>query len=310
MSKKIICITLVLVMALAFCGGCKEQGKSGAAKDGSGKSFGISVMNLNNTFFADLVDGIEENLNDSDELIVMDGQMDINKQVNDIEDLIQQKVDTIFVVAIDWKGIKPALESAERAGIPVIAVDAPVYDTDLVVSTVASDNVLAGKQCAKAIAEKLGEKGNVALVTYSLSKSARDRSDGFLEEIKNYKDIKIVAQQDPAGTIEDALPLMESILQSNPEVEAVFAINDPAAIGCIAAIESAGKLDDIIVVGVDGSKEGKELIESGKLYGTAEQFPGEVGKTAVEVAYKHLKGEEVEKDTKVPVKFITKEDLD
>jgi ABC-type sugar transport system substrate-binding protein len=98
---------------------------------------------------------------------------------------------------------------------------------------------------------------------------------------------------------------MRDLLGRFPELDAVFPINDPGAIGCISAIESAGKAAQVTVVTVDGSQEGARAILAGKLHSTSAQFPREIGRLAAENAYAHLAGKTVEKDIKVPVKLVT-----
>ena len=100
--------------------------------------------------------------------------------------------------------------------------------------------------------------------------------------------------------VDTAMPVMENWLQSFPNLSGVFALNDPSAIGCIAAIESAGKLDQIFVVGVDGSSDGIKSIAEGKLGASAAQDPVKIGSVSVEQCYRVLAGEEVEPDIKIP----------
>ncbi len=213
----------------------------------------------------------------------------------------------MLVDPVDSNGITAALQACQRAGIPAIAFNSPVEETDLVMSTVASDNYMAGQICADALAAAIGNKGKVAMYNYSIVKVARDRSDGFIATMEEkYPDIEIVNQQEGLPSVDGAMPAMESILQSNSDITGMFALNDPAAIGCIAAIESAGKLDQISVVGVDGSDDGISMIKEGKMLASAAQDPITIGKTAVETAYKVLDGEEVEKDIVIPVYIIDK----
>jgi ribose transport system substrate-binding protein len=98
---------------------------------------------------------------------------------------------------------------------------------------------------------------------------------------------------------------MRDLLGRFPQLDAAFPINDPSALGAVSALESAGKLDRVTVVTVDGSQEGITAIKAGKLHSTSAQFPKEIGRVAAESVYEHLQGTPVDKDIKIPVKLIT-----
>jgi len=205
-------------------------------------------------------------------------------------------VDAVIVSPNDWKGIKPALEACNAKEVPVVVIDTKVFDGDLVATQVVSDNVLGGKLCAQALVEALGGKGNIAIIDLSTNMAVQDRMEGFMSVIKEYPDMKIMAQQDGDGSVEAALPLMENMLQANEQIDAVFGTNDPAAIGAIAALDSANKIDGTYVVGIDGAKDACELIKSGKLLGTAAQYPSLLAMEVVNQVYNILDGNEPEED--------------
>lgn len=302
---KLLSLVLVVVMIGALVAGCGTTTPP-ASTTPAKKSikFGVSLKDMSNPFFVEVRDAMKTKVKAGDELIYTDCQYNQAKQLNDIEDMIQQGVSAIFVTAVDWKGIKPALEAAAKAKIPCIVVDSPVFDVELATATVASDNFLAGVLAGEAMAKKLGEKGSIVIYENTTSSPAKARVDGFESVIKKYPNIKIVNRQNGVGKIEVALPIMENMLQANPEIVGVFAMNDPSALGCLSAVEAAGKLSQISIIGVDGSTKGKEMVKAGKLLGTSAQFPKKIGEMSVETAYKLLAGETVPKDVKVPVEFI------
>lgn len=300
-NKKLFVILMVIVVAFS----CFTV--YGAPRQ---KVFGATFHNLNNPFFVALNDGIKKAVESrGDKLISFDPQQDMSRQISGIEDFVSQKVDAIFVAALDWKGIKPALETAKKAKIPVIVVDAPVYDVNLVATTVASDNWNAGVLCAKDMIKKTGGKANIVVLAHPTAKSAIDRTDGFKAEIKKYPGCKIVAEQAANGQLDQAMQVMEDIIQAQPKINVVMAVNDPAAMGAIAALESANRLKGVLVYGVDGSPDGKKMVQEGKLTGTGAQFPSRIGTMGAEAAYKVLKGKKVAKDIKVPVELITSKNL-
>lgn len=122
--------------------------------------------------------------------------------------------------------------------------------------------------------------------------------------------MEIIDIQEGKGTTEGARPVMLDLMGRYPELNAAFPINDPSALGTISALESTGKLDRVTVVTVDGSAEGVAAIKAGKLHSTSAQFPKEIGRTAAQKAYESLAGKEVEKEFKVRVELITKENAD
>jgi ribose transport system substrate-binding protein len=300
----IIClITLILTSCTA------SQDK--VAGDKKQLKFGVTFFTFNNPYCVELNDAMKEVIESKgDKLITFDGQLNITKQISDIEDMIQQGCDLIFLNPVDWKGIKPALDQAQKANVPVIVIDTPVFDDDLVVSTIASDNYKAGVLCGESAVKKMNGKASVAIIEMSVDKSAQDRSDGFKEVMSKNPGMKIVAIQDGNGAEDKGLEITENMMQSHPEINILFGINDPTAIGAIAALESAGKIKDVAVLGVDGSDDAKKLIKEGKMYATAAQFPKEIGKVSAEKAYEYLSGSEIEHDIPVKVELIDPSNVD
>lgn len=256
-------------------------------------TFGASYFTLNNPHFLDWRDGLNSVFEPNGDMINADAQLDINKQIADVEDMIQQKVDAIFIAPADSKAIKTALLSAQEAGIPVIIMDVPVEDTDLVVSTISTNNVSAGRVLGEALAKDFNGKANVAILDWPVVKAVTDRNDGFFAATKAFPDIKVVARQDGGASVEKSLPVMENFLQSNPEIQAVYCINDPSCIGAQNAIKAGNRLD-INLYSIDGSQEGVKRSCNGQFVGTSAQFPVKMGKMAADIAYKVLKGEKVE----------------
>jgi ribose transport system substrate-binding protein len=215
----------------------------------------------------------------------------------------------LFINPVNWEGIKGSLIQAKEKGVPSIIVDAPVKDEELVLCQVASDNVEAGRLAARALAQ-VRRPAKIVILHRSVNKACIDRVDGFKEELAKYPDMQILDTQEGQGTTEGGRPVMRDLLGRFPDLNAVFPINDPSALGAISALESAGKLKDVTVVTVDGSQEGVAAIKAGKLYSSSAQFPREIGKIAAQKAYDSLEGKPVEKDVKVRVELINKENAD
>jgi ribose transport system substrate-binding protein len=300
-------LSLIFVFSLVgLLAGCGNNSDSTKTPESFGRLFGVSFQTMNNPFFVDLNDGLQKSIEaHGDRLTTLDAQFNSLKQKNDISDLIQQQPAAIFVNPVNWEGIKGSLIEAKRKNIPVIVVDAPVSDPDLVLCQVASDNVEAGRLACEALAQ-VKPNARVVILHQSVNKACIDRVDGFKAGMVKHPNMRLLDVQEGKGTTETARPVMRDLLGRFPDLDAAFPINDPSALGCISAIESAGKLGQVTVVTVDGSREGAAAIVSGKLHSTSAQYPGEIGRIAAEKAYDHLAGKPVDRDVKIPVKLVTK----
>jgi ribose transport system substrate-binding protein len=330
MKKSIVLLVVMLLAAWAIiaCGGAPEveeaapapeqaapaqeesaseepaQEEAQSGEPAGPRTFGASYFTLNNPHFLDWRDGLNEVFEpNGDTLINADAQLDINKQISDVEDMIQQGVDAIFIAPADSKAIKTALLSAQNADIPVFIMDVPVEDDELVVSTIATNNFMAGQVLGEALVEDFNGEAKVALLDWPVVKAVTDRTDGFFSVVDEYPGIEVVARQDGGASVEGSLPVMENFLQSNPEIQAVFCINDPSCMGAMSAIEAAGRTD-IKLYSIDGSADGIRLTCEGRFQGTSAQFPVTMGNIAAQTAYDYLAGEEVEHDIAVDSLWI------
>jgi ribose transport system substrate-binding protein len=290
-------------------GGCGPKTAVSTAPS-PGRLFGVSFQTMNNPFFVDLNNGLKKVIEaHGDRLVTLDAQFNSLKQKNDISDVLQQRPTALFINPVNWEGIKGSLLEARRRHVPVIVVDAPVSEPELVLCQVASDNVEAGRLACEALV-KVKPKAKVVVLGYSVNKACLDRVAGFRAEAARHPELRILGAQDVKGTTEATRPVMRDMLGRFPELDAVFPINDPGALGCISALESAGRLGQVTVVTVDGSREAVVAIQAGKLHSTSAQFPKEIGRVAAQKAYEHLAGQAVEKEIKIPVRLITKENAD
>lgn len=251
---------------------------------------GLSLSTLNNPFFVTLRDGALAAAKELGiTLLVVDAQDKPAKQLNDIEDLIQKKVDLIIINPTDSAAIVPAIEAANKAKIPVITVDRAAAGGQVVVH-IASDNVAGGAMAARFLAEQLKGKGKVVmLVGIPGTSAARDRGLGFKTELKKYPGIQLVAEQVANFNRAEGMRVMENILQAYPDIDAVFAQNDEMALGAIEAIRAAKKLGKIIVVGFDAIPDALEAVKKGEMAATVAQQPYLMGQLAVQKAYEYLK---------------------
>ncbi len=307
----------ILVIGIA-CGACHSNsnpsGMSGEAgqtiSPSGGRIIGVSFQSMNNPFFVDLNEGLKKVVEShGDTLVTLDAQWNSLKQKNDISDLILKGASVIFINPVNWEGIRGSLNQAKEKGIAVIIVDAPVKDQTLALSTVASDNVEAGRLVAQALADTI-RPAKIAVLQLSTNKACIDRVAGFKEVLAKYPDMQIIDTQEVKGTTESARPVMRDVIGRHPDINAVFAINDPSALGVVSALESANKLQGVKVVAVDGATEAVAAIKNGKMLATAAQFPQEIGQRAGQLAYQHLDQKPVENDVKIRVELINKENAD
>ncbi|MBP2017842.1 ribose transport system substrate-binding protein [Symbiobacterium terraclitae] len=310
-------VALLTVAALAACSsGGSSKTPSPGPSTGTGsepapttqvKTLGLAVSTLNNPFFVDLRDGALAAADAAGvKLIVMDAQDDPAKQISQIEDLITQKVDALLINPTDSDAIVTAVESANKAGIPVITVDRGANGGE-VAAHVASDNVLGGRMAGELIVELIGGQGKVAeLEGIPGASAARDRGQGFHEAVDGVSGIEVVARQPADFDRAKGLTVMENILQANPDIVAVFAHNDEMALGALEAIEAAGKAGQIKVVGFDATDDAVKAVQEGRMAATVAQKPKDIGRLGVEAAVKLLNGGQVEAYIPVPLELVKK----
>ncbi|NMD69805.1 ribose ABC transporter substrate-binding protein RbsB [Bacillus sp. DNRA2] len=299
---------LFISLSLLFLGACSMQppewAKPAEKDDLKDIKIGLSVSTLNNPFFVSLRDGVKKEAKALGvQIKVVDAQNDTAKQINDVEDLIQQGVDILLINPTDSAAISTAVQSANNIGIPVVTLDRSA-EKGKVATLVASDNIKGGEMAAEYIVKMLGENVQVAELEGVPGASAtRERGKGF-HNIADKK-LNVTAKQSADFDRTKGLTVMENLLQSNPDIKAVFAHNDEMALGAIEAINSSGK--DIMVIGFDGNDDALNAIKAGKMEATVAQQPELIGKLAVDAGIDVLQGKKVAKNIPAPLKLVVKE---
>jgi ribose transport system substrate-binding protein len=286
---------LSVVFALAF---------AGCARKSSHKVIGVSLLTKEHVFYRELEKGLREAAaRHNFDLIVNSGDWDLAKHQAQIENYIVQKVDAIIVCPADSKGIAPAIQKANSAGIPVFTADIRA-EGGRIVSQVASDNVAGGRTAAQYLARLMDGKGEVAIIDQPVTQSVIDRVRGFAEEIARHPGIRIVARPSGDGVRDKAMKAAEDLLQGFPNLAGIFGINDDTALGALAAVEAAGR-KGIVIVGFDGTPEARQAILRGSaLKADIVQFPGEIGLTTIDMIARHLAGEKVPAEVPIRVGVI------
>jgi len=277
------------------------------------------MKNSNNPFFKIIADSIDaEAEKHGYSTISLSGAEDPTTQGNQIKDFITQGVSAIVLAPVNSKSIGPAIVEANEAGIPVFTVDDACVDPNAkIVSHIATDNLQGGRLAGEAMLELLGTKGGKVLVLdYKIANSCQLRVQGFKEIINAHnakpgaKKIVIAAELASGAAKEKSRESTSAALQSHSDLAAIFAINDPAALGAHAALAQAGRDKDISLIGFDGEAEGKKAIRDGKIYADPIQFPDVMGVKAVEAIVAYFNGEEVQAVNLIPSKLYKKADAD
>ncbi|MDQ0352369.1 ribose transport system substrate-binding protein [Alkalibacillus filiformis] len=302
-------IAFLTVGLLAACTTESPTSNGDDETDASGDDgevhIGLAVSTQNNPFFVTLREGAEDKAEELGvEITVVDAQDDAATQLSSIEDLVQQDVDVLVVNPTDSEAVITAVETANEADIPVVTVDRSA-DGGEVVAHIASDNVAGGEMAGDFIAEQLGGEGNVVeLEGIPGSSAARERGEGFHNSVDAQDGINVVAQQPADFDRAEGLTVMENIIQSGEEFDAVFAHNDEMALGAVRALESAG-MDDVIVVGFDATDDAVEAVEAGEMDATIAQQPIVIGEQGIETALSIAEGESVEDFIPVDLELVT-----
>ncbi|GHC43350.1 ABC transporter permease/substrate-binding protein [Streptomyces flavofungini] len=280
-----------------------------SGSSGTSTKIGLSLSTLNNPFFVQMKEGAQAEAKKAGvDLTVTDAQNDASQQANQLQNFTSESMKAVIVNPVDSDAVGPAVRAANKADIPVVAADRGVNKAD-VATLVASDNVAGGRQAAKALADKLGGKGEVVVLQGTAGTSAsRERGQGFAEGIKAFPGIKVVAKQPADFDRTKGLDVMTNLLQGNPGVDGVFAENDEMALGAVKALgDKAGR--SVSVVGFDGTPDGLKAVEAGTLYASVAQQPAELGRIAVRNAIRAADDKKVSSVVKVPVKVVTEKNV-
>jgi ribose transport system substrate-binding protein len=223
-------------------------------------------------------------------LLAVDVEGVATQQVSQMEDRIAQGDDAIVIAVQDTQALIPAIEQANEAGIPVIAVDKGA-DGGKIESIIMTDNVKAAYDGAKLVAELIGGKGKVLVLEgVPGGQTANDRKEGAHKALAEYPDIEVISLPADWQTAKGQT-VTEDVLTANPDLAGIFASNDMMAMGAVPALAAAGV--DIPVCGFDAVPPALEMVADGRLVATVAQFPGKMGFLGIEYAVRVINGEEV-----------------
>jgi ribose transport system substrate-binding protein len=302
--------------ASLFFAGCNRKDPAPTASGASSArpTIALVVKTLNNPFFIEMQQGAQQTADKLGvNLIVQaaDREVDVERQMQIIENLIERKVSALCIAPSGSREIVPVIVKANRAGIPVLIIDTRVDEKALsdaggkIATFIGSDNYDGGKLAGAFLVEKLGGKGNVAILEGIPGHETGDaRLKGFKDALAAAPGIKIAASQPANWERDQGYNVFQNILQAHPQVNALFACNDLMALGAAEAIAAAGKTAQILVVGFDAQPEARAAIGKGSMAATVAQFPSKMGSSAIEFAHRHLSGEVIPTFTPVPIELV------
>jgi ribose transport system substrate-binding protein len=311
------CFSICLLSGCNGDGG-DAQGTAPGGKQVERGTIGVSLLTLDNPFFKVIGDNITaEGKKHGYSTTVLSADKDAAKQNDQIKTFIVEKVAAIVLSPCESKAVVPAIKAANEAGIPVITVDIPCDEGDIEILTqIATDNFGGGEEAGRAIVEVLGDAGGkVAVLHFEQAESCRLRVAGFKKVIDAHNEnaenkIVITNEYASGGAKDQGFTAAEAALQTDPDLKAIFAINDPAALGARAALEKHEKTSQVAIVGFDGQPEGKQAIKEGKIYADPIQFPDQMGIKVVESIVAFFNGDEVPAEQLIPTKLYKKEDAE
>ena len=267
---------------------------------------GMSFQELNNPYFVTMKQALEEAAASiGATVIITDARHDVAKQISDVEDMIQKKIDILLLNPTDSTGVEGAVKSAKAAGLVVAAVDANAKGP--VDTFVGSKNYDAGVMACEYMGKALDGKGDVAILDGIPVVPILERVRGCKDALAKFPGIKIVTTQNGKQERDQALAVTENMIQANPGLKGIFSVNDGGAMGSLAAIEASGK--DIKLTSVDGAPEAIKAMQKpgSKFIATSAQYPRDQIRIAIGMALAKKWGANVPAHVPVEVKLIDAE---
>ena len=322
--KKIAALILALSLALGLAACSSPAGSGGessspSANDGEKTTYkiGFSQCVMNHPFRIAMVDSVKEAAKayDDIELIVVEGDGAVQTEITNIESLIQQGCDAIIVSSLSGTSIYPAYKEVHDAGIPLVIAasgcaqeDEDAYNYyDTFVST---DEVEMGRAAADYANELLNGEGKIVMIRGVVeSTNSMNRYVGWNEQVVNYPGLEVIVGQAANWLRLDANQVMTNILQANPEIDLVYCENDEMAMGCLEAIQDAGREDEIMIISMDGQEDAAQEVQKGGPFKLTIANCSDTTE-ALAAAYKLAQGESVDRRIVLPYEMVTSENVD
>jgi ribose transport system substrate-binding protein len=281
---------------------------------------GLVMKSLANEFFKTMEEGARKFAAEDGTFTLipvgMNSETDIDTQISAMENFITQKVDLIVLAPADSVGLVPSVKKAVDAGITVVNFDVTLDKKALTDNGlpedflfVGPDNNLGSELVGNYLGDKLGKKAKVVILEGNPgADNAKQRKEGFMKSVAAYE-FELLESTTAHWETEEANTVMTNLLTRFPDVQGVMCANDSMALGVVRAIEAAGKINQIAVVGFDNIAACQALIKEDKMLATVDQFGPEMAANAIKVGFRILKGEKMSGWEKTSVEVVAKEHL-
>ncbi len=307
MKKALVALLAVFMISLAAAAGEKPV-------------VGLVMKSLANEFFKTMEEGARKFAKEDGTFTLipvgMNSETDIDTQINAVENFITRKVDMIILAPADSVGLVPSVKKAVDAGILLVNFDVTLDKTALVANGlpqdflfVGPDNELGSELVGDFLAEKLGKGAKVIIIEGNPgADNAKQRKAGFMKSVNKFN-LNLLTSTTAHWETEEANTVMTNLLTRFPDVQGVMCANDSMAVGVVKAIEAAGKIGKIDVVGFDNIGACQQLIKEGKMLATVDQFGPEMAANAIKVGFRIKGGEKLSGWVKTPVQVVSAKDL-
>ena len=274
-------------------------------------TIGSILKNNANEAWLTMADGMEKAAEDygiSIDIQATRTETDTAGQLSIAETMLANEYDSLVLSPLTKDNLNSAVQTALGNDTPVVNMNCEyIAQCDTFVGGI---QIEIGRKSADYIAEKIGEKGKVAILEgVSGTFTSIQRVNGFLEGMEKYPDIEIVASQTADYEVEKGMDVASNILTQTPDIDAFYCCNDNMALGAVEALRSVNKVGEVIVVGVDGTGDAYASIKKGEMTATVDQFLFDNGYAAVEVALRIMGGQELPKVVSTPIEVLDAENM-
>ncbi|SFR87995.1 monosaccharide ABC transporter substrate-binding protein, CUT2 family [Agromyces sp. CF514] len=299
-KKRTIGTVAGLVAAALVLAGCADSGSSGGDSSGDKPYVALVSKGFQHQFWQAVKAGAEQAAEEFDVEITFEGpdtEADVDQQIQMLQTALDKNPAAIGFAALDSQAAGPLLQQAKDSNIPVVAFDSGV-DSDIPVTTAATDNLAAAAEAAKHMADAIDHEGKVALVVHDqTSVTGQERRDGFVQYMEdNEPNIEIVDIQYGGGDQAKSADLAKAIIAANPDLKGIYGSNEGSAIGVVQAVKELG-IDPatLAVVGFDSGKAQMDAIREGLMIGAITQNPVGIGYETVKAAVEAIDGKDLPK---------------
>lgn len=296
----------LLILSVFILFNCSDK------KENKPKKIAVVVSTLNNPWFVVLGESAVKRARELGyEATIFDSQNNTSKEAEHFENLIAAGYSAVLFNPTDSEGSVSNVKRAKQAGIPTFCMDREVNSLDVATSQIISDSFSGCVELGEYFVRQLNKKGKyVELLGLVGDNNTWNRSKGFHSVVDHFPQLQMVSQQSADFDRSKAMEVLESVLQSNPDINAVFCGNDAMAMGAYQALVAAGKANTVMVFGFDGADDVMNAINDKKIKATVMQSPKAMAKTAAELADEYIKGKrDFNAKTPLAVEVVTYENI-